>query len=147
MEFLHICAFAKPLLKQSEMGGFLHEFPYHVASSRNPYKNQAKWKEFRMHFLNFAAFMKPLLKPSEMDAFWHEVRDCCVLRETLIKTKAKLMVLGAPGAFRGSKGTKKASQTLMIHKVSAKSLKKQACTQNELKRAYNSLSKSSFAKK
>ena len=51
------------------MGGFLHEFTYHVASSRNPYKNQAKWKEFRMHFLNFAAFMKPLLKPSEMDAF------------------------------------------------------------------------------
>ena len=69
MKFSHICAFAKPLLKQSEMEGFLHEFTYHVASSRNPYKNQAKWKEFRMHFLNFAAFMKPLLKPSEMDAF------------------------------------------------------------------------------
>ena len=79
--------------------------------------------------------------------FWHEVRDCCVLRETLIKTKAKLMVFGAPGAFRGSKGTKKASQTLMIHKVSAKSLKKEAGTQNDVKRAYNSLSKSSFAKK
>ena len=78
--------------------------------------------------------------------FRHEVRDCCVLRETLIKTKAKLMVFGAPGAFRGSKGTKKASQTLMIHKVSAKSLKKQMRKENELKRAYNSLSKSSFAK-
>ena len=69
MKSLYICAFAKPLLKQSELEGFLHEFTYHVASSRNPYKNQAKWKEFRMHFLNFAAFMKPLLKPSEMDAF------------------------------------------------------------------------------
>ena len=69
MEFLYICSSAKPLLKQSEMEGFLHEFTYHVASSRNPYKNQAKWKEFRMHFLNFAAFMKPLLKPSEMYAF------------------------------------------------------------------------------
>ena len=70
MEPLHICAFAKPLLKESEMERFLHDFAYHVASSRNPYKNQAKWNEFRMHFLNFAAFMNPLLKPSEMDAFW-----------------------------------------------------------------------------
>ena len=35
----------------------------------------------------------------------------------------------------------------MIHKVSAKSLKKQMRKENELKGAYNSLSKSSFAKK
>ena len=69
MKSFYICSSAKPLLKQSEMEGFLHEFTYHVASSRNPYKNQAKWKEFRMQFLNFAAFMKPLLKTSEMDTF------------------------------------------------------------------------------
>ena len=106
------------------MEGFLHEITCHVASSRNPYKNQAKWM-----------------------LFWYEVRDCCVLRENLIKTKAKLIVFGAPGAFRGSKAAQKASQTLMIHKVSAKSLEKQMRKENELKGAYNSLSKSSFAKK
>ena len=71
MRSLHICAFAKPLLKQSEMEGFLHEFTYHVASSRNPYK-----------------------KPSEMEGILHAFFEFCCLHETLIKTKRNVCFFG-----------------------------------------------------
>ena len=70
MKSLYTFAFAKPLLKQSEMEGFLHEFTYHVASSRNPYKNQAKWKEFRMHFFEFCCLHETLIKTKRNGCFF-----------------------------------------------------------------------------
>ena len=105
-----------------------------------------------------------------MEGISHAFFEFCCLHETLIKTKRNGCFFGMkfgtaaffakpllkqrrnwwflePRARSGGQKAPKTSQTLMIHKVSAKSLKKQACTQNELKRAYNSLSKSSFAKK
>ena len=67
------------------------------------------------------------------------------LHENLIKHKVWGSFFGTPVPLFTILGPKKASQNITINKRFAMRLKKQAGTQRELKRAYNSLSKSRFS--